>query len=178
MVDGAISVIVPTLNAGRQIDTLLTRLEQQTRKPDEIIVVDSSSEDITQEMIKRHPAMLRESTGDFVLFLTQDAMPSGNDYIAKIVAPFADDEVALVYGRQLPRKDARPAEALVRKYSYGDESMVITELGHQGLPLYRCVCSLSSYGISGSRWFRNRCADQRRYVHCRTLSTCRVEDRV
>ena len=53
--DGAISVIVPTLNAGRQIDTLLTRLEQQTRKPDEIIVVDSSSEDITQEMIKRHP---------------------------------------------------------------------------------------------------------------------------
>ena len=171
--DGAISVIVPTLNAGRQIDTLLTRLEQQTRKPDEIIVVDSSSEDITQEMIKRHPevklividrknfnhggtrdAMLRESTGDFVLFLTQDAMPSGNDYIAKIVAPFADDEVALVYGRQLPRKDARPAEAL------------------------RCVCSLSSYGISGSRWFRNRCADQRRYVHCRTLSTCRVEDRV
>ena len=144
--DGAISVIVPTLNAGRQIDTLLTRLEQQTRKPDEIIVVDSSSEDITQEMIKRHPevklividrknfnhggtrdAMLRESTGDFVLFLTQDAMPSGNDYIAKIVAPFADDEVALVYGRQLPRKDARPAEALVRKYSYGDESMVITK---------------------------------------------------
>ena len=72
-------------------------------------------------------AMLRESTGDFVLFLTQDAMPSGNDYIAKIVAPFADDEVALVYGRQLPRKDARPAEALVRKYSYGDESMVITK---------------------------------------------------
>lgn len=144
--NGAISVIVPTLNAGRQIDTLLTRLEQQTRKPDEIIVVDSSSEDITQEMIKRHPevklividrknfnhggtrdAMLRESTGDFVLFLTQDAMPSGNDYIAKIVAPFADDEVALVYGRQLPRKDARPAEALVRKYSYGDESMVITK---------------------------------------------------
>ncbi len=144
--DGAISVIVPTLNAGRQIDTLLTRLEQQTRKPDEIIVVDSSSEDITQEMVKRHPevklividrkdfnhggtrdAMLRESIGDFVLFLTQDAMPSGNDYIAKIVAPFADDEVALVYGRQLPRKDARPAEALVRKYSYGDESMVITK---------------------------------------------------
>ena len=144
--DGAISVIVPTLNAGRQIDTLLTRLEQQTRKPDEIIVVDSSSEDITQEMVKRHPevklividrkdfnhggtrdAMLRASTGDFVLFLTQDAMPSDNDYIAKIGAPFADDEVSLVYGRQLPRKDARPAEALVRKYSYGDESMVITK---------------------------------------------------
>ncbi len=150
--DGAISVIVPTLNAGRQIDTLLTRLEQQTRKPDEIIVVDSSSEDITQEMVQRHPevklividrkdfnhggtrdAMLRESIGDFVLFLTQDAMPSGNDYIAKIVAPFADDEVALVYGRQLPRKDARPAEALVRKYSYGDESMVITKADIPGL---------------------------------------------
>ena len=144
--DGRISVIVPTLNAGGQIDTLLTRLERQTRRPDEIIVVDSSSEDITQEMVKRHPevklvvidrkdfnhggtrdAMLRESIGDFVLFLTQDAMPNDDNYIAKIVAPFADDNVALVYGRQLPRKDARPAEALVRKYSYGDESMVITE---------------------------------------------------
>lgn len=146
MTEPTISVIIPTLNAGKMIGPLVEKLQMQSRIPDEIIVVDSSSVDNTQEVVRRYPAArllvidrknfnhggtrdyaLRNSLGDFVLFLTQDAMPSDNDYIAKIVAPFADDEVALVYGRQLPRKDARPAEALVRKYSYGDESMVITK---------------------------------------------------
>lgn len=140
-----VSVIIPTLNAGSMIDTLITRLEHQNRVPDEIIVVDSSSDDDTQELVKKHSNVkllvidrkdfnhggtrdyaFRKSTGEFVLFLTQDAMPKDNTYIEQILAPFADERIALVYGRQLPRQDARPAERLVREYSYGSESFVVT----------------------------------------------------
>ena len=92
-----VSVIIPTLNAGTMIDDLLTSLEHQRRVPDEIIVVDSSSDDDTRDLVRRHPEVrlividrkdfnhggtrdmaLRESSGDFVLFLTQDALPESD----------------------------------------------------------------------------------------------------
>ena len=94
-----ISVIIPTLNAGTMIGPLLTRLEQQRRVPDEIIVVDSSSDDDTVAEVRRHPNVhltvidrkdfnhggtrdraLRASSGEYVLFLTQDALPKDDRY--------------------------------------------------------------------------------------------------
>ena len=51
-----ISVIIPTLNAGTMIDDLLSALERQTIAPAEIIVVDSSSDDDTQAIVRaKHP---------------------------------------------------------------------------------------------------------------------------
>ncbi len=51
-----ISVIIPTLNAGTMIDDLLSALERQTITPAEIIVVDSSSDDDTQAIVRtKHP---------------------------------------------------------------------------------------------------------------------------
>lgn len=40
-----ISLIIPTLNAGRRLEKLLEALESQTARPEEIIVVDSASDD-------------------------------------------------------------------------------------------------------------------------------------
>ena len=147
-----VSVIIPTLNAGQYIGPLLTRLEQQQLRPDEIIVVDSSSDDDTQQLVRAHKdvhlvvidrkdfnhggtrdAMLRQSMGEFVLFLTQDALPCSNDYIERILEPFEDEHVALVYGRQLPRNDAKKAERLIREYTYPAESMKITKLDVENL---------------------------------------------
>lgn len=121
MEQAKVSVIIPTLNAGTMIGPLLTRLEQQHRVPDEIIVVDSSSDDNTVAEVRRHPNVqltvidrkdfnhggtrdmaLRASTGDFVLFLTQDALPESDRYIDAVLAPFEEEHVALVYGRQIP----------------------------------------------------------------------------
>ena len=51
-----ISVIIPTLNAGTMIDDLLSALKRQTITPAEIIVVDSSSDDDTQAIVRaKHP---------------------------------------------------------------------------------------------------------------------------
>lgn len=57
---------------------------------------------------------LRESRGDFVCFLTQDAVPVSDDYLELLVAPMVDDsEIALVSGAAT-RADARRFEQLVR----------------------------------------------------------------
>lgn len=139
-----ISVIIPTLNAEHDIEGLLTVLGRQSIQPIEILVVDSASEDRTIELIQKHKGVrllqidrqdfnhgstrdlaLRESRGDFVCFLTQDAVPVSDDYLELLVAPMVDDsEIALVSGRQLPKADARRFEQLVRGFSYPDSSSV------------------------------------------------------
>ena len=47
------SVIIPTRNAGEQIVSLLGALASQSVKPEEILVVDSQSDDGTQERARR-----------------------------------------------------------------------------------------------------------------------------
>ena len=42
-----VSLVIPTLNAGAYIEPLLKRLKEQTVPIDEIVIVDSSSEDDT-----------------------------------------------------------------------------------------------------------------------------------
>ncbi|MCH4843200.1 glycosyltransferase [Bifidobacterium pseudolongum] len=159
-----ISVIIPTLNAGTMINDLLTCLEHQSRVPDEIIVVDSSSDDHTRDFVREHPQVrllvidrkdfnhggtrdmaLRQSTGEFVLFLTQDALPKDFGYIASILEPFADEHVGLVYGRQIPKADAHAAESLVRSYTYGPQSFTVTlqDIEWMGIRAFRAsdVCA-------------------------------------
>lgn len=170
-----ISVIIPTLNAEHDIEGLLTVLGRQSIQPIEILVVDSASEDRTIELIQKHKGVrllqidrqdfnhggtrdlaLRESRGDFVCFLTQDAVPVSDDYLELLVAPMVDDsEIALVSGRQLPKADARRFEQLVRGFNYPDTSSV------------RSKRDLKKYGIK-TFFASDTCSAYRRtaYLEC------------
>lgn len=151
----SVSVVIPTLNAGCEIGGLLDSLLSQTVVPGEILVVDSSSEDATQDIVAsyagrgvsldviertefnhgatRHRAFMR-TVGDYTLFMTQDAVPAGDRYIERLTAPLeADKAIALVSGRQLPKPDARRFEQLVRAFNYPDEPSV---RGAEDLPSY------------------------------------------
>lgn len=140
----SLSVVIPTLNAAGEIDELLTLIETQTLRPFDILVVDSSSEDGTVDEVAKHPRVnfvrierkefnhgstrdiaLRHTAGDFVCFLTQDAVPASSRYLETLVEPLlADNSVALVSGRQLPKADARRFEQLVRCFNYPDSPSV------------------------------------------------------
>lgn len=170
-----ISVIIPTLNAEHDIEGLLTMLGRQTIQPIEILVVDSASEDRTIELIHKHKGVrllqidrqdfnhgstrdlaLRESRGDFVCFLTQDAVPVSDDYLKRLVAPMVDDsDIALVSGRQLPKADARRFEQLVRGFNYPDS------------PSVRSKCDLEKLGIK-TFFASDACSAYRRtaYLEC------------
>lgn len=136
----SVSVILPTLNAAGEIAALLAALMGQTQPPDEILVVDSGSTDGTAELARAHgarvisiprdrfdhggtrDAALRQTTGEFVLFLTQDTLPADERYIEQLLLPFADERVAAASGRQLPRPDARPYVRAVQQYRYPAQS--------------------------------------------------------
>lgn len=139
-----ISVIIPTLNAASEINQLLKAISVQTLTPSEIIVVDSDSDDGTAEIVEasgeakvirisradfnhgatRHMAFL-ETSGDYVCFLTQDALPVGEGYFEHLVAPIlSDPKVALASGRQLPKSNARRFVQLIQGFNYPAEPSV------------------------------------------------------
>lgn len=170
-----ISVIIPTLNAEHEIDGLLIALEHQSIQPVEILIVDSASEDKTIELVRQHKRVrlleidrqdfnhgttrdmaLRESRGDFICFLTQDAVPVSDDYLKRLVTPMVDDsDIALVSGRQLPKADARRFEQLVRGFNYPD------------WPSVRSKRDLKKYGIK-TFFASDTCSAYRRtaYLEC------------
>lgn len=170
-----VSVVIPTLDAEREIEDLLRILESQSLKPIEILVVDSESEDHTVAVVHRHAGVrilqierrdfnhgatrdmaLRETTGDFVCFLTQDAVPASDDYLARLVAPMIEDsDIALVSGRQLPKADARRFEQLIRSFNYPDS------------PSIRSKSDLEKFGIK-TFFASDTCSAYRRsaYLAC------------
>ncbi len=141
-----ISVIIPTLNAEKNIDNLIKKLRTQTTTPDEIIVIDSESDDHTADICKKYKDInfieikrknfdhggtrdlaFRKSKGDIVLFITQDAEPTDEYYIEKLIEPFKDENVAMTTGRQVARNDASNIERLTREFNYPDTNYVRTK---------------------------------------------------
>lgn len=142
----SVGLVIPTLNAGRELGALLDAVEGQTRRPDDVLVVDSSSDDDTVEIVKSYPGVrvisirredfdhggtrqlaLENVEGDFVLFLTQDAVPADERYVENLLRPFNDSTVAMASGRQLPKPGARRYIQLVQEFNYPDESNVRSE---------------------------------------------------
>ena len=136
-----ISVVIPTRNAGDGLDKLLGALGRQTVRPDEILVIDSASEDGTPEIALRHSAVRvhripREAfnhggtrdlafsltAGDTVVFLTQDAVPASAELLERLTFPLRKEKNVASYGRQIPKAEASPREKLVRAFNYPLES--------------------------------------------------------
>jgi len=137
-VDARVSVIIPTLRAGRSLPALLDRLHGQSLRPLEIIVTDSSSDDGTADLARRAGCQVevippetfdhggtrnrgaRMASGNILMFMTQDALPARDDFLEAIVRPIVTGRAAAAYARQIPRADARPSEVFARRFNYPD----------------------------------------------------------
>ena len=122
-----ISLVMPTWNAGPLLEEVIAAVrELEGVTFDELVAVDSGSTDGTLERLRDggftvhgipqrefdHGATrdrgIRETTGDVVVLLVQDATLQGRDWLAKMVAPFEDPDVAGVWCRQIPRPKCQP----------------------------------------------------------------------
>ena len=154
-----ISVIIPALNAEKDLPGLLKALSEQTIQADEIIVTDSESSDRTRQIAETEGARvipvlrkefdhggtrdmaLRASSGDIVVFLTQDAVPANSGFLEKLIRPLSEEGVAVVTGRQLPKADATPMEKLVREFNYPAESHIRSEADVEKMGIKAFFCS-------------------------------------
>jgi glycosyltransferase involved in cell wall biosynthesis len=120
-----ISVIIPTKDAGEEFDYTLRRITQQEGVGEiDLVIIDSGSKDETVELARSytqkvfqvppeefHHARTRnfgaeKTTGDFLVFTVQDAMPVGNNWLYKLILPIYEGKASAVSARQIPRADA------------------------------------------------------------------------
>jgi glycosyltransferase involved in cell wall biosynthesis len=126
-----VSVVIRAYNESKHIGRLLKGLEQQTVKPDEIILVDSGSTDdtvaiaesagcrivhIAKEEFSFGRALNRgcaAAGGDILLFASAHVYPVYNTYVEHIVNAFDRQGVAIAYGRQVGDERTKFSESRV-----------------------------------------------------------------
>ncbi len=139
----SVTVSILTFDGERYLEAILTALAAQRYDGEvEVLAVDSGSTDRTLEILAAHPEVrvhqipnsefghgrtrnlvAELATGEIVVYLTHDAVPATETWLAELVAPLADDpRIAAVVGKQI----ARPGAAPVLKY---DIQRVFERLG-------------------------------------------------
>jgi rhamnosyltransferase len=137
-----IACIVPTYNGRDDFARLLDSLDKQSTLFD-LYVVDSSSRDGTGELalsrVKNvvtipssqfnhggtRQLMVSQNPGyDVYVFLTQDAYLEDSNALERLIAPFADEQVGAICGRQLPHLNASPLAQHARLFNYPETSQI------------------------------------------------------
>jgi len=134
------SIVIRAYNEEKRIGRLLEGIRQQTLKDVEIILVDSGSTDGTVSIAESFGARIvriapeeftfgrslnfgvREATRELVVIASAHVYPVYPDWLESLLRPFADEKVALTYGKQRGPDSAKFSERQVLHQWYPDVS--------------------------------------------------------
>lgn len=142
------SVVIPVKNGGALLaDVLTTVMDQQAPWPFDLLVIDSGSRDGSQDRVRNLDIRLHEikpedfghgktrnlgaslTAGEFIVFLTQDALPANREWLSRLVAAAElTTDTAGAFGKHLPYPDCSPmmAEELSLHFSgFGSEPNIV-----------------------------------------------------
>jgi len=143
------TVVIPVFNGANDhlAETLQATLAQTLPEPYEVLAIDSGSTDNSLEILKQfatnHPNLriveipnsefshggtrqwaAEIANGKYIAYLSQDAVPADNEWLAKMLAGFEmGDNVGGVLGRQKPRPDCFPAQKLEIDRAFGSQGL-------------------------------------------------------
>ncbi len=160
-----VNVAIPVYNPDKRLKEIILRLNKQTMVPDRILLVNTGksldnasdyaqfnnveieyiAEDEFDHGGTRDLAM-RMLDGDYVIFMTQDAMPVNDKLIEKLIMPMEENsDIAITYARQLASKKAGAIEKYTRVFNYGEEDVLTSyeDVEKLGIKTYFCsdVCA-------------------------------------
>lgn len=122
------TILIRTYNEQRHLPRLLDAIDQQTDRNFEVVLVDSGSTDRTLEIADGRVNRIltidsrnftfgyalnvgcRAARGDFVAIISAHAIPVNHQWLEALVAPFANSQVAMVYGRHLGAETTKFSE--------------------------------------------------------------------
>ena len=145
------TVFIPVFNGEKYLKELLNSLYSQNCDFSfEVLIIDSGSSDSSLTIIQEFPQVrlhqipnsefghgktrnlaVSLARGEFIVFLTQDAIPASTNWLKEIIDPFSlRNDVVGVLGKQIPRPNAIPS---VR---YDIEMMFRQQGANQGWTLF------------------------------------------
>ncbi len=165
-----IDVVIPTYKPDKKFLMLIKRLQDQTLKPERIIVM-NTEEKYFERLIfgthfrdeyknvevyhisrrefdhgrTRHLGM-KKADGEYVLFMTQDAVPADEKLLEELLKGLKRENVAVAYARQLPDEECSVIESYTRQFNYPEHSMIKgkKDLEKLGIKTFFCsnVCAM------------------------------------
>lgn len=135
-----LSLVVRCFNEEAHIGRLLAGVFQQTRVPDEVVIVDSGSTDATLSIVSAFDVKvvqiapeefsfghalnigIEATTADLAVFASAHVYPLFDTWLEHLTDPFSDDRIALVYGQQQTPPDGRFSEQRLMSRWYPPES--------------------------------------------------------
>ena len=160
-----IDVIIPTYKPDKSFLFLINKLENQTIKPNKIILMNTEEKYIQKfleetqilnkyDNIEIHHVSETEydhgktrdlgvqiSKAPYFLCMTQDAVPYDNTLIEELLKVLKKENVASVYGKQLARENSHILENFTRKFNYPDESRMKSKADLESLGIKTYFCS-------------------------------------
>lgn len=175
-----INVVIPAYKPDDKLIRIFEMLKNQTVKVDRIVVMntcllDSSDEvnvlsknrdyKIDTSFIEIHNIEKSEfdhgktrnegvsytdSDCDFVVLMTQDAVPSDEKLIEELIKPFSDEKIGACYARQMPSENSSIAEVFTRGFNYPDRDSVKTkeDIEKIGIKAFFCSNVCAAYRMS------------------------------
>ncbi len=172
------SIIIPTYNAQNHLLELFKKIQSQTIKNFEIIIVDSSSSDNTIVVAKKYTDNIvvipqnefdhggtrakaaQIAQAEILVFLTQDALPYDEYAIENIIKVFDDEKVGAAYGRQLSYPETNLFGKHLREFNYGENTYIrdINDKKQYGLKTAFLSDSFAAYrkaALEEIGWFKD-----------------------
>lgn len=141
------SIVIRTYNEAEFIGETLREIRVQDYDEDyEVVVVDSGSTDGTLDVVREFAEDLsieirrisqeeftygralnvgiEAASGDYVANLSAHSPPTSDRWLANLTEPLGREEVAAVYGKQVPREGVNPFEEMDLRSAFPDEERV------------------------------------------------------
>ncbi len=158
----SVDVVILTYKPDEKFIRLINMLKKQTVLPENIIIVNTGEkffsisadfskacEDLEVHHItegsfdhgesRNYGASL--SNSEYIIFMTQDAVPDDTRLVEELLGPMASPEVAVSYARQLPASDAGAIERFNRSFNYPDGDRLKTDADFEKLGIKTIFCS-------------------------------------
>ena len=161
-----VDVIIPVYRPGKEFEKLIQLLVKQSFAPKKIILMNTGEAPWKEEIVQKYPCcevhlLAKEnfdhggtrhlgsdfSNADYLLFMTQDAVPANEYLVEQLVKSFEQDPlIKAAYARQLPNNSCREIEKYTRSFNYPEHSCVksLEDLGTLGIKTFFCsnVCAM------------------------------------
>lgn len=168
-----IEVIIPAYKPDERLSKIVSKLNSQVMKPDRIRILLTVSGDAQEErnnLLQTLPEGtdietiekqyfshggtrqygVDTSPAEYILFMTQDAMPSDRYLVRNLYMALQKKDAAVAYARQIPYSDASDTEKYSRRYNYPSYSISKTkaDVEKMGIKAYFCSDTCAMYNVS------------------------------